>query len=162
MKSSVDVWVARQAAAALTPPLRSVINGAEAAVTVRTCVLRRPLQRRIEMSLTVDSATAEQFSRTCRWQNIWERRVIPAAIVVALALGIFGDDIDSRVPYGMSLLVVVLVVAAAAGRHMLVSKASPHHPRLQKGDTVLVRSVDREVAHGWLSLNSPEAMSIAD
>nr|BFE69066.1 hypothetical protein GCM10020092_023670 [Actinoplanes digitatis] len=98
MKSTVDVWVAATAAAALTPPPRSIVDGASAAVIVRTCVLGRPLQRRIEISLTVDPATADRFSRACRRQMIWKRWVLPIGIVAAVALGVADLVLDSWMP----------------------------------------------------------------
>jgi hypothetical protein len=77
MKSTVDVWVASEVAETLTPSILSIVGGDADAVTVRTCVLRRPLQRRLEMSLTVGQATAAQFSKACKRQAIWETKDRP-------------------------------------------------------------------------------------
>ncbi|GID98630.1 hypothetical protein ACFQFC_32180 [Amorphoplanes digitatis] len=163
MKSTVDVWVAATAAAALTPPPRSIVDGASAAVIVRTCVLGRPLQRRIEISLTVDPATADRFSRACRRQMIWKRWVLPIGIVAAVALGVADLVLDSWMPpHVTSLVTLTVIVAAALGRQRMASLSSPHHPRRLGRDTVLIRGVDRETAHFWVGLNSPQAICIAD
>jgi hypothetical protein len=164
MKSKVDVWVASKAAATLTPPGLSIVSGEATAITVRTCVLRRPLERRLEMSLTVDHATARQFSQACQRQTVWERKVVPSVLIAATVLAIVGVTgtvrHDSRLVLIAWPLMIVLLVAAWIGRLMLTLLSSTHHPRLKRRHTVLIRDVDRETAQAWVNLNSPEDICI--
>jgi hypothetical protein len=160
MKSTVDVWVASKTAGTLTPPAVSIVGGEAEAITVRICVLRRPLEK----SLTVGSATARKLSQACRRQAIWERKVIPGVLIAAAVLAIVGITgtmrHDSRLVLIALPLIIVLAVAVGIGRLTLRLLSSPHHPRLKGRYTVLIRDVDREAAQAWVHLNSPEYISI--
>jgi hypothetical protein len=116
------------------------------------------------MSLTVDEATARQFSRSCHLQAVWERNVIPSALIAAaliFILGVIGAiRHDSRLGFVALILLIALAIATTVGGLILTLLRSRHHPRLKGRGTVLIRDVDRETAQAWVNLNSPEVICI--
>ncbi|MFI5935067.1 hypothetical protein [Actinoplanes sp. NPDC051494] len=161
MKSTVDVWVTRDAARTLAPPPRSIVGGDAAPVAVRTWVLGRPLQRRLEMGLVVDETTALRFSAAGKRQAIWERGVFPGAVVVLLLLvvGLETETFGARLDAVWTPLTALLLVGVLAGRAILPRLASPHHPR-RDGRMVLIRDVDRQAAQDWAAVNPEGAIRL--
>nr|BFE69036.1 hypothetical protein GCM10020092_023370 [Actinoplanes digitatis] len=94
MGSKVDVWLAGSTVAQLTPPPESIIDGDPAATVVRICCLRREGMSGLEVSVAVDEATADRFTRACLLETIWKQRVL-SAILLVLALTVVGFVIDA-------------------------------------------------------------------
>jgi hypothetical protein len=166
MKRTIDVWVAAEAAPSLTPPSLSIADGEATGVPVRVCVLREPMQKRIEISLTVDEATADEFSRACRRQTIWERQILPGLIIAALVdfvLGIVAAVRNNMQAFSLAdALIIALVVCVWIGRITLRLWNSPHHPRLDGRRTVIIQGVNREAADDWVRRNTADAITLRE
>jgi hypothetical protein len=164
MRSTVDVWVAADAAAALAPPPRSLVAGGSAPVDVRTYAIRRPLQRPVAITLAVDEPTARRLERTGRWQAVWLRWICPAVLVLAVLVApvVFLDSLDRRMPYVTGWVLPVLAVAVVLERLLFTLSASAYHPRLNGRGTVVIRGVERGAAYAWARLNPPGAVRLVE
>ncbi|WP_162959188.1 hypothetical protein [Micromonospora tulbaghiae] len=157
------MWVAGKTAGELTPSPRSIIDGSEAASVVDTSCLGRYGLSRFVVSLSVDAATAKRFTRTCRMETIWRRKVVPAVLVVT-ALIVLAHVVDSvrndAQHTGVTLLItLILAFTVLAGRLALNLLHSRHHPKEVRGN-VYIRGVDGETVKVWTSLNPTGAIKI--
>lgn len=161
--STVDVRLAKDALARLTPPPGSIVNGDLNPLIVRTCCLRRVGVSRLHVYLAVDNETARRFARACRLESIWERS-IPAVFTAAGAMlilwVIIGITHDWRLLLIANLISTVMATSTLLARLIISLLRSRHHPTLKGRDGVLIRDVDRETARIWAELNSNMGIEI--
>lgn len=160
-QSKVDVWLDGSSAAQLTTPPRSLVDGGESAVIVRTCCLRPIGLSQSQVPLAVDEATAQRLARTCRLEALWWRRIAPAILVLVavLVIAVVVDGIysDSKFLGRLLLATIILAVLVATARAVLTLSRSRHHPKLMSSGEVVIRDVHRSAAERWAEVN-PQGM----